>query len=35
MTTNAIKEAPNLMIVPNNTILDARSLVGVQSPEKK
>lgn len=29
MTTDAIKNAPNLMIVPNNAILDARTLVGV------
>lgn len=35
MTTDAIKTAPNLMIVPNNAILDARSLVGVTGPEKK
>ncbi len=28
MTTSAIKEAPNLMIVPSNAILDARSLIG-------
>lgn len=34
MTTSAIKEAPNLMIVPNNSILDARTLVGTQGAGK-
>ena len=35
MTTEAIKLAPNLMIVPSNAILDARSLMGTTAVEKK
>lgn len=35
MTTDAIKTAPNLMIVPSNSILDARSLVGSGAAAEK
>ena len=35
MTTNAIKDSQNLMIVPSNSILDARSLVGAPARADK
>lgn len=35
MTTDAIKHAPNLMIVPDNAILDTRALVGPVTKDKR
>ena len=34
LTTDAIKTAPNLVIVPSNSILDTRSLIGVTGTSK-
>lgn len=35
LTTTAIKESTNLMIVPSNSILDARSLIGTTNSKKE
>jgi hypothetical protein len=35
MKTDAIKQSPNLMIVPENAFLDARSLLDGQKPDRR